>query len=387
MKVVIEKSQFVDAVKKLNEITIKGTLPIVNCITFEVSNHDVMMGAYNIEQARYITIRKVTEVDREYKFAINSDKLYKLLSVIKSQFVSIEYNDDDEKLTLDIGTKIKFDNVLTDAEDYVKPDYVANPVKCQLMFMSNSLATSIGKVEWAYSRNKDEYRPALKGVCFDVCTNDNIVTAIATDSALMAVYELMRTQVIIDNDSEAGRYIIPNQALKSLCTIDGVMVNLHFTDKHAIAFADSDDIVITKLIEAVYPTWKRVVPTSFNFTYLTDSKAFNDGLKHIIKVMKVMDVESVDQIIRFTFNDCVAKMHHQSKVKNEPIVIEHDTKLPFVTSQLPDGFSFNFNADRLQRILTSFDGDIKWSINESITPIKFSVDEQYYVIGMPCRGN
>ena len=80
-------------------------------------------------------------------------------------------------------------------------------------------------------------------------------------------------------------------------------------------------------------------------------------------------------------------MHHQSEVKKEPIVIEHDIKLPFVTSQLPDGFSFNFNADRLQRILASFDGDVKWSINESTTPIKFSVDEQYYVISMPCRGN
>ena len=387
MKVVIEKSKFVNAVKKLNEITIKGTLPIVNCITFEVSNHDVMLGAYNIGQARYITLHKVTEFDGECKFAINSDKLYKLLSVIKSQFVNIDYDDTDEKLTLDIGTKIKFDNVLTNAEDYVKPDYVANPVKCQLMFMSNSLATAIGKVEWAYSRSKDEHRSAMKGACFDVCTNDNIVTAVATDSALLAVYELMRTQVIIDKDAEAGRYIIPNQAFKSLCTIDGVMVNLHFTDKYAIAFSTADDIVITKLIEAVYPNWKQVVPTSFNFTYLTDSKAFTDGLKHIINVMKVMDVESVDQTIRFTFNDCVAKMHHQSKVKNEPIVIEHDTKLPFVTSQLPDGFSFNFNAYRLQRILASFDGDVKWSINESMTPIKFSVDEQYYVIGMPCRGN
>ena len=387
MKVIIEKSKFVDSVKKLNEITTKGTLPIVNCITFEVSNHDVVMGAYNIEQARYITIRKVTEVDREYKFAINSDKLYKLLSVIKSQFVGIEYNDDDEKLTLDIGTKIKFDNVLTKAEDYVKPDYVANPVKCQLMFTSNSLATAINKVEWAYSRNKDEHHSAFKGVCFDVCTNDNIVTTVAANGATMAVYELKRTQCIIDKDAEAGRYIIPNQALKSLCTIDGVMVNLHFTDNYAVAFADSDDIVITKLIAAVYPTWKRVVPTSFNFTYLTDSKVFNDGLKHIMKVMKVMDVESVNQNIRFTFNDCVAKMHHQSKVNGEPIVVEHDIKLPFVTSQLPDGFSFNFNADRLQRILASFDGDVKWGINESMTPIKFSVDEQYYVIGMPCRGN
>ena len=386
MKVIIEKSKFVDSVKKLNEITTKGTLPIVNCITFEVANHDVVMGAYNIAQARYITIRKVTEVDREYKFAINSDKLYKLLSVIKSQFVNIDYDDTDDNITLDIGTKIKFDNVLTNAEDYVKPDYVANPVRCQLTFMSNSMSAAISNVEWAYSRNKEEHRSALKGVCFDVCTNDNVVTAVATDGAVLAVYELMRTQCIIDKDAEAGRYIIPNQALKSLCTVDGVVVNLHFTDKYAIAFADSDDIVITKLIEAVYPTWKRVVPTSFNFTYLTDSKAFNDGLKHIIKVMKVMDVESVDQNIRFTFNDCVAKMHHQSKVKNEPIVIEHDTKLPFVTSQLPDGFSFNFNADRLQRILASFDGDVKWGINESMTPIKFSVDEQYYVIGMPCRG-
>jgi hypothetical protein len=55
--------------------------------------------------------------------------------------------------------------------------------------------------------------------------------------------------------------------------------------------------------------------------------------------------------------------------------------------QLPDGFSLNFNADRLQRILTSFVGDVKWHIIDSRTQIKFSVDEQYYVIAMPCRGN
>lgn len=96
MKVIIEKSKFVDSVKKLNEITCKGTLPIVNCITFEIANHDVVMGAYNIAQARYITIHKVTEVDREYKFAINPDKLYKLLNVIKSQFVSIDYDDTNQ---------------------------------------------------------------------------------------------------------------------------------------------------------------------------------------------------------------------------------------------------------------------------------------------------
>jgi hypothetical protein len=30
------------------------------------------------------------------------------------------------------------------------------------------LATAICKVEWAYSRNKEEHRSAFKGVCFDV---------------------------------------------------------------------------------------------------------------------------------------------------------------------------------------------------------------------------
>ena len=385
MLVTINANEFKNAVKKLAIVsTAKGTLSITGAIQCAYDGEGIFtMTTTNLYQQHTIRFNGVCTGEQPCKFTIDCNKVNKLLTCIKTTNVVMDYDEQTNKVVLHIGAKITFDS-LTDADFYEFDVSAESSESTSLVFVQSSLKTALDKVFWA-SEKKDDGRKALLGICFDINAEDNAITMVATNSKYLATYTIKSTQGIVINGS-GGKIVIPNDAVKSIDTLDGASVSVRFTSKYAI-FTSGNDIFITKVIEGNFPNYKMVIPDKTMYGYRTDTKQFIKELKSVQKIIKVMEVESPK--IKFTLSDVSVKMtvlihSYMTRTADKEAGIEQIAHMPYVTTEhLPVDFEFSFNPELLVDILTSFEGEVTWGINSDTSPFVFTGDDNYKVIGMP----
>lgn len=383
MLVTINANEFKNAVKKLAIVsTAKGTLPITGAIQCVYDGEGTFtMTTTNLYQQHTIRFNGVCTGNQPCKFTIDCNKVNKLLACIKTTNVVMDYDEQSNKVVLNIGAKITFDS-LTPA-DFYEFDVSAEP-STSLVFLQSSLRTALDKVFWA-SEKKDDCRKVLLGICFDIDAEDKTVTMAATNSKYLATYTVKSTHGMILNGG-SSKIVIPNDAVKSIDTLDGASVTVQFTDKYAI-FTSGNDTFITRIIEGSFPNYRMVIPEKTMYGYKTDTKQFIKELKSVQKIIKVMEVESPK--IKFTLSDVSVKMtvlihSYMTGTADKEAGIEQIAHMPYVTTEhLPVDFEFAFNPEMLSAILTSFEGEIVWGINSDTSPFVFTGDDNYKVIGMP----
>lgn len=122
----------------------------------------------------------------------------------------------------------------------------------------------------------DEARPALAGVAFQ--SDGQKLNVVATDSFRLAEYDL-------DLDQEISKLniIVPARAVHEVVRIlsqldDKNMVTLLATNNQA-QFKMGDAELVTRLIEASYPDYKKVIPTSFVTELVISSEELANALR------------------------------------------------------------------------------------------------------------
>ena len=182
MKFTINTDDFKSAVKRLALVAIKGTLPTTSAIQFEYDGREMMMTTNNLQQQRTIKIAVVSDSDEPCKFTIDCIKMNKLLSVIRTDNIVIEYEGFD-KCKVDIGTKITFDVV----HDCYKFDDVSTNNAASVIFYNSALKDALNKVSWAVA-DKKENRKVFTGVAMYVDVENKTITNVATNGKYLAIY-------------------------------------------------------------------------------------------------------------------------------------------------------------------------------------------------------
>lgn len=385
MLVTINANEFKNAVKKLAIVsTAKGTIPITGAIQCAYDGEGTFtMTTTNLYQQHTIKFTGVCTGNQPCKFTVDCNKVNKLLTCIKTTNVVMEYDEQYNKVVLNIGAKITFDSLT--AADFYEFDVNTEP-STSLIFLQSSLKTALDKVFWA-SEKKDGSREVLLGICFDINAEDKTITMVATNSKYLATYTVKSTQGMVLNGS-SSKIVIPNDAVKSIDTLDGAVVSVQFTDKYA-TFTSGNDVFVTKIIEGSYPNYKMVIPEKTMYGYKTDTKQFIKELKSVQKIIKVMEVDLPK--VKFTLSDVSVKMtvlinSYNAATADKEAGIEQIAHMPYTTTEhLPADFEFAFNPEMLSDILTSFEGEVTWGINDMIAPFVFTGDDNYKVIGMPIK--
>lgn len=148
MLVTINANEFKNAVKKLSIVsTAKGTLSITGAIQCAYDGEGTFtMTTTNLYKQHTIKFIGVCTGNQPCKFTIDCNKVNKLLTCIKTTNVVMDYDEQSNKVVLNIGAKITFDS-LTPA-DFYEFDVSAEP-STSLMFLQSSLKTALDKVFWA----------------------------------------------------------------------------------------------------------------------------------------------------------------------------------------------------------------------------------------------
>lgn len=122
----------------------------------------------------------------------------------------------------------------------------------------------------------DEARPALAGIAIQV--KDGSIALAATDSFRLAEYI-----TTVEDQALAVTCIVPIRAIHELIRIMGQVQDVSQATvtitNNQIAFQLGETQLVTRLVEATFPEYRKVIPTSFQSELVIDGGEFINALR------------------------------------------------------------------------------------------------------------
>lgn len=241
----------VSAVNKV--INSKNSLNILD--NFKISLEGDTLTITGADMDNELTARvKVNDAEGALCFCISARRLVEMLKELPDQGITININDESLEVEI-IYSGGKYDlTALSGAEFPVfrqdKDD--TDPVSFDIK--SAALVRGLKYTEFAVG--DDDYRPMMKGVCFDL--DEEKITFAATDT-----HKLVR---FIDNDVKPGvktSCIVPLKPVKVLHAVFDKVEDVKVTVSRKSASFESDSFTLRcSLLNGRFPDYNRVIPNS-----------------------------------------------------------------------------------------------------------------------------
>ncbi len=255
----------------------RSTLPVLNNILIETERSQLKLSAMDMEIA--INCRVGAMIEEEGQITVPARLLSDFVNSLPNDRIDMELNSKTQTLNLRCArfeANIKgidaaeFPIIPTYQGDMDTPSVEVEPAKLRNMIDQTSFAAS-----------KDDSRPTFTGV-FTRLDGEHLTMA-ATDGFRLAV----RTTMLEEPAASALGVIIPARALSELSRIisavdlgqdDGVEVI--FTEaRNQVMFHLPGVDLVSQLIEANFPDYKKIIPNSYNTRAILDTSAFLKAMK------------------------------------------------------------------------------------------------------------
>ncbi len=247
----------------------KSTLPILECILFEMEGNQLKMTASDSETT-LVTTLEVEEPEGGGKFAIKAGTIINGLKELYEQPITIDVNNEsyEIKVTYQNG---KSSFVGQSADEYPLPLGISDEVQ-SVSLDSSILANGLSRALFATA--DDELRPVMNGVFFDI--NEEYITFVASDG-----HKLVRDRNNTVKASQATSFILSKKPAKTLKDIlakaEGEAV-IRFDDKNAEVKVD-DYTLSCRLIVGRYPNYNSVIPNDNPYHVTIDREALIGALR------------------------------------------------------------------------------------------------------------
>lgn len=142
--------------------------------------------------------------------------------------------------------------ILTDTEQYPSQTEREEPMK-RFSIPSGLLAGCLGRV--LYAVGKDEMRPAIGGVHFDIRSRD--ISVVATDVRVLAVDRICKEEDREDIVFTVG--VKPSSIIRKIASKGSGPVDVSYYGKDA-CFVIGDYEIAVRLIEGKFPAFRTIVP-------------------------------------------------------------------------------------------------------------------------------
>jgi DNA polymerase-3 subunit beta len=278
MKLQVTQENLSKALSNVAKIAManKNPLPILNNVLIKTIDGRLSISATNLEIA--ITEKIGSKVKEEGAITVPARLMQEYISSLPSGVLNLEL--DDNKL------HISTDQYSSTINGVIADEFPSFPE------LSESISWNIptkeckkGLQQVVFAASNDESRPVLTGVFLH--TTGGELFAVATDSYRLAEKKLIKT-------SQDISLLIPADAMQELLrilpdTIDTVSVS---ADSQQVLFKAGDIELVTRLIDATYPDYKKLLPRN----YTTTATLARDELVSITKVSSLFARESAGSI-------------------------------------------------------------------------------------------
>lgn len=363
MKFTVSKASLNDAIKKvINAISTKVTLPVLNNILLEADGDTLSVSASDLEIFIKTTIPAV--ILESGATTLPSKKFAQIISDFPNGDVTVETNEEDCATITCCRSRFKLHGL--PAINYQKPDEFTEDWSFTLP--AKDLLDNLAKVSYARS-DDDQNRRVLNGVLFSV--RAGTITIAATDGKRLALVEKpIATDVPADGD-----IILPikvtTELPRSLEADKEVTIRISMS---AVVFQTPDTIIVSRLLEGVYPNYRQVIPDTF--AYKIDIKRA-EFLEVLRRVSLILTNEGMSVRLELS-NNCmeVQASNPQLGEANEPVDITYDGP------DMKIAFNPQFFSDPLKLLSCE---TFSMNFTDDLSPVQLSGDEGFLYILMPMR--
>jgi DNA polymerase-3 subunit beta len=249
----------------------KTTLPILKSILLEASGDRLRFSATNLDISM-VTDATEVEIDAEGTAAVPADKLVSFVRSLSPGEVKVEIK--GGKAVIRAG-KASFEESCMQAEEY--PSLPALVAGDGLEIPGDIIAAMIAETSYAVSR--DETRPALMGILWEV--DGNGLTMVATDA-----HRLARSRREIDwANTDERSMIVDTGGLKHLPRIaaqagDAAKVEV-FLGENQLSFRAGATVLHTRLLEGPFPDYNAVLPKGNDRIVTVDRELLAQAIRRV----------------------------------------------------------------------------------------------------------
>jgi DNA polymerase III subunit beta len=278
MKLQVTQENLAKALNNVAKIAManRNPLPILNNVLIKTQNGRLSLSATNLEIA--ITEKIGSKVKEEGSITVPARLMQEYISSLPSGVLELDL--DENKLHIITEQyKSTINGVL--ADEFPSFPEINEDIKWTIP--TKDLKKGLSQVVFAASG--DESRPVLTGLYLK--TDGGNLFAAATDSYRLAEKALIKT-------SQEISLLVPASSMQELLRIlpeDSETVEVS-ADSQQVKFKVDDIELVTRLIDANYPDYKKLIPKKFS----TTASLKRDELVRITKVSSLFARESAGSI-------------------------------------------------------------------------------------------
>ena len=364
MEIEVSQEKLAKALNNVSRIAVgKVTLPVLNNVLIRVDNKKVSLVTTNLDMA----IVDYLPVSDSKNGVITAPA--KLLAEFVSTLPkgeTIKISSKDTKVTISSG---KYSSTINGslADDF--PELPELNEKNAVAFKMGVDQFKNGINQVIVASSNDLTRPALTGVYFN--TYDKILAIAATDG-----YRLAEKKLVKDVESEVA-VIVPSSSLREVLSVisdDMDEIEISFSED-LVRFRLGEIEIISKLIDAAYPDYRKLIPKDNNIKLEAD----NSELTRVVKLAALFARRSASGSII-----CEAKKPNTFSVRSVASEIgENDST---IDTEVSDDGKINLNSRFLLDALNVIDDkSVVIEFSSRITPIvlKNKSSDEYTHIIMP----
>lgn len=369
MQISCLKSELVNALSTVAKaVATKPQTPILSSIYLRAENGVLELQATNYEIG--ILSRIEAEVNEPGQISVPGRYLQEVIRRLPGDNVTLTYKADEHVVHI-VSGQTNFTILTTNVNEFPTLQELQGNV--QFKIKDNVLRELIKKTVFACS--KDSSRPVFTGCYLEV--DDTRVTMAATNTH--------RLSVKFENFDEAIgniKVIIPSTILQELLhsltseVPTDVTINCTYNQ---ISFAFDNLYMTSRLIEGVFPDYRRVIPPEFATVVTLNTTEFRAAVDRVSWISRIGDYNVVK--LEFANNELHLTANSQE-------VGNADERIP-VAIEGPD-LTIAFNADYLTDVLKNITSeDCQMKLNQPLSPAAIieKDDEDFIYIVTPVRTN
>ena len=248
MKFSINKNTLQSTLAEHNKvIPIRTTLPILACAVFSVEKTKLTITTSDLEQT-IISKTKIASKE-EGSIALPISKLLEIISALTDEDIKITSNKDNQIEISSIQGVYKITG--KEIEDF--PETPEIKTKEEVVLGGEEFLDIIKKT--GYAASKDDLKPALCGVYFNIEKNN--LTAVATDGHKL-VKHTKKTQ---KTRSNATSLVLPVKFLSIVNNLTDNKTEIKLTvGENHVSTEQKNFIVLSRIIKEEFPDFNSVIP-------------------------------------------------------------------------------------------------------------------------------
>ncbi|MBE0566312.1 MAG: DNA polymerase III subunit beta [Krumholzibacteria bacterium] len=274
MKFAIQQDELQKALDVIaNVVPAKTTLPILTCVLMEAKGGRLILSATNLDISITTSTDKV-EIKDEGRVAIPAMKFVPFVRSLRPGQVTIAQK--GQQIRLD-GGKARLTENTMNVEEYPKLKQLEE--KNGLELAAGALIDMINETSYAVSR--DETRPALMGILWEIRADK--LTLVATDA-----HRLARSERAMAWDVPGDRNVIVDTAgLRQLPRIVAAMDDEEaptvtmFMAENQLSFRAGGTVLHTRLLEGPFPDYTAVIPKDNDKDVTVDKAEFIQAIRRV----------------------------------------------------------------------------------------------------------